>query len=302
MTFNGNEIAVKGKFARIAQFSEEWDVDVESPEAVIQELKERNSGVDIFTFMQRLPESKPRFAYHLEWESVAALPITTYDLWLKKQVAQNSRKKIGYAKRKGVEVEVRELSDDLVRGILEIYRETPVRQGKKNRAYNVTFEEAKRANEPYLDRAVFLGAYYENELIGFLKIVDAGKFTRTMGILGKTAHKDKGVMNLLVAKAVEICVGKGTPFLTYGNYDFGKVGRDTFKDFKQHMGFENIILPRYYIPLSLRGRIILKLGLHRGFVQVLPKFLVRWLIAARQKWYEMKYPDTKQEKQTREVN
>ena len=51
----------------------------------------------------------------MEWESVAAIPITNYEYWLKNQVAQNSRKKIGLAKRKDVELKFCDFNDDLVK-------------------------------------------------------------------------------------------------------------------------------------------------------------------------------------------
>lgn len=289
MDIDGNEIIFRGNFVKIVQFKEEWDIDVDNPELVIKKIK--NSGVraDIFTFQQRLPESKPKFNYYMEWDNYAAIPITSYNNWLKNQVTQNSRKKIGLAKRKGVEVKMCDFNDAFVRSQLQIYHETPVRQFLPNKAYNITFEDAKRANATYLDRAIFLGAYFKNELIGFLKIVNASKFARTMGIIGKVAHRGKAPMNLLVAKAVEICAEKRIPYLTYGNYDFGKLGSNSLKEFKRNLGFENIIFPRYYVPLTTWGKLMLKLKLHNRLVQLLPLALVRFILFLRKKWYEKKY-------------
>ena len=289
MNIEANEIAVVGKFVKTIRFSEEWDIDINNPELVIKELASIGIKADIFTFIQRLPESKPKFKYYMEWDNYAAIPITSYEHWLKTQVSQNSRKKIGLAKRKGVEVKICEFNDDFVYQLLEIYHETPIRQSTPNNAYAITFEQAKKANATYLDRAVFLGAYLGNELIGFLKIVNAHKFARTMGIIGKVAHREKAPMNLLVAKAVEICAEKKFPYLTYGNYDFGKLGSNSLKEFKTNLGFENIIFPRYFIPLNTCGKLALKIGLHKRFVQLLPLKLVRFLLFLRSKWYEKKY-------------
>jgi hypothetical protein len=225
----------------------------------------------------------------MEWESTAALPIKTYEYWLKKQISQNSRKKIGLAKRKGVELRICDFNDDFVREQLTIYNETPIRQMKPDKAYGMTFERAKKANSTFLDRAVFLGAYYKKELIGFLKIVHTKGHTRTMGIIGKIAHRDKAPMNLLLAKAIEICAEKESPFLTYGNYDFGKLGADSFKQFKKNLGFENIIHPRYFIPLTTWGSIMLNFGLHKRFIQLMPLKLVRFLLFLREEWYKRKY-------------
>jgi len=291
MLIDGNEITISGKFIKMAQFKEDWDIDVENPEQVIVKLKESGTKADLFTFIQRLPESKPKFNYYMEWDNYAAIPIKNYDYWSKKQVSQNSRKKIGLAKRKGVEIRICVFNDDFVKEQLQIYHETPIRQNIPNNAYNFTFEQAKKANATFLDRAIFLGAYFENELIGFLKIVDARKFARTMGIIGKVAHRDKAPMNLLVAKAVEICAENKFPYLTYGNYDFGKLGSSTLKEFKRNLGFENIIFPRYFIPLTIKGRLALIFKLHHRFVQLLPLKFVRFLLFLRRKWYERKYAE-----------
>ena len=83
MQVDNHEIISRGKLVKIIQFKEEWDIDVDDPERVISKLKASNIKADIFTFMQRLPESKPKFNYYMEWDSVAAIPITTYENWLK---------------------------------------------------------------------------------------------------------------------------------------------------------------------------------------------------------------------------
>jgi hypothetical protein len=289
MYINNDELVVSGHLVKIAKFRGEWDIDVDDPELAIKKIKNAGVKADIFTFIQRLPESKPKFDYCMEWDSCAAIPIVSYDYWLKRQVSQNSRKKMGLARRKGVEVRIAEFNNDFVNGQLQIYHETPVRQNTPNNMYNVTFDAAKKANATFLDRAVFLGAYIENELIGFLKIVDARKYARTMGIIGKIAHREKAPMNMLVAKAVEICAEKKIPYLTYGNYDYGKLGSETLKEFKKNLGFENIIHPRYFIPLTPWGNLMLRLKLHNRVVQLLPYKAVRFLIFLRDELNKKKY-------------
>lgn len=289
MQIDNDEITISGKFVKIVQFREEWDVDVDDPELVISKLKASNVNVDIFTFRQRLPESKPKFNYYMEWDSIAAIPITTYENWLKNQVVQNSRKKIGLAKRKNVEVRICEFNDNFVKSQLEIYHESPIRQGRPNWDYNIDFETAKKANATFLDRATFLGAFLDEELIGFIKIVDAGIFMRTMGILGKNAHRDKAPMNILVAKAVEICAARKKTFLTYSKFNYGKVGSNSIKEFKRNLGFESILLPRYYVPANTWGALIIKLRLHQSMVELLPTKLIYLLLELRSKWYARKY-------------
>lgn len=289
MFFENKEIIIKGRFIKTVTFKEEWDEDLKDPEKFIENLKDRLTAGNLFTFVQRLPESKPKFQYYMEWDSIAAIPIISYEYWLKKQVAKNSRKKIRLAKRKGVKLRFCDFDDELIKGILEIYHNTPIIQGKPNRQYYTNFETAKKLNSTFLDRAQFIGAFYKNELIAYIKLVNAGKFMRTMGILSKVAHRDKAPMNLLIAKAVEICAEKKIPYLVYSKYNYGKRGSETIKEFKKNLGFESIILPRYYVPLNNWGKLILKFRLHRDFVEYFPEKLIRKLLEIRNNWYEKKY-------------
>ena len=289
MIVDGKEIKITGKLIKAAELKEEWDEDIEDPETFIRLLKSSGMKADVFTFMQRLPYSKPKYNYYREWDSIAAIPITSYENWLKKQVVQNSRKKIGYAQRKGVTIKLIDFNDKLVKGILDIYHETPILQGKPNRQYNTDFEAAKKLNATFLDRSQFIGAFYNDELIAYIKLVSAGRFMRTMGILAKLAHRDKGPMNFLISKAVEICVEKKMPYLIYAKFNYGKRGSETLKEFKKNLGFESIVLPRYYVPLNVWGKIILKMKLHSDFVEYFPKKIIKIAIQLRSNWYSKKF-------------
>jgi hypothetical protein len=279
------EIIVFGKSIRIAQLKEEWDADVDDPETIIRELKHHKVKADLFTFMQRLPYSKPRFNYSMEWDNVAAIPISNYDIWFKKQLHGNPRKKIRKSQRLSVIVKVSNLDDDFINGINDIYNETPIRQGRPYWNYGMNYELTKKENSQFIDRATFIGAYYKDELIGYIRIVYTDRFARTMGILAKNAHRDKAPMNLLIAKAVEVCADKKVPHLVYAKFNYGKIGSDTLQDFKYYNGFEGIALPRYYIPLTTKGKIILSLNLHHGIVGIIPKRLVRILRNMKHQWH-----------------
>jgi len=289
MLVENKGITVSGKFIKIARLKEEWDEGVEDPVVFVKNLKSSGIKADIFTFMQRLPESKPKYNFAMEWDSVAAIPITTYDHWFNKQLQANPRNKIRKAQKKGVVIKRCDFNDKLVKNLMEMCHETPIRQGKPNLEYNIDFETLKKANATFLDRAIFFGAYFNDELIGFLKLVATDNFTRTMGILGMVARRDKAPMNLLIAKAVEICAEKKRSYFVYGKYNYGRLGSDTLQDFKRYHGFENIVLPRYYIPLNIWGKIILKLNLHHSLVELLPKRIIRYLLHERSKWYTRKY-------------
>lgn len=300
--FKGQEIAntaltVKGRFIRTAMVREEWDEDVTDLQAVINTLKRSEVRVDIFTFVQRLPESRPKYDYFMEWDNVAAIPIKTYDYWLTNQITKQSRNRIKKAEKTGVEIRQIFFDEELVRGISDIYNEVPIKQERKNKYYGMDLETVRRLNSTFLERADFIGAYYQGELIGYIKVVYTDRYARTMGILGKEHHRDKSPMNLLLAKAVAMCAEKKVPFLTYAKYDYGKLGSDSLQEFKKFNGFENILIPRYYVPISALGRVMLTLGFHKDVKDLLPQNLAKYLRRARKVLYSIKYSKSKDSKQ-----
>ena len=219
----------------------------------------------------------------MEWESIAALPIKTYDYWLSTQVDSNTRRGIKKAEKKGVEVKTANFDDEFVKGITNIFNETPVRQGKPFWHYRKDFETVKKEMSDRLEKATFIGAYYNNDLIGFIKLLNAGRYADMVEILSKVEHWDKSPNNALIAKAVEICAEKWIPYLVYALWPRGSLG-----EFKRRNGFEKIDLPRYYIPLTVRGQIFLKLQVHHGITGIIPEKLKVRLINLRRKWYASK--------------
>jgi hypothetical protein len=275
-------IAVLGKFLRIATIKDEKWLDdyVKDPGPIIAAIREIKPSVDIFSFSQRLPNAQPEFSFYCEYSNLAAIPVSTYDNWFKKQIKAETRNMIRKAKKKGVTTRLISLDDALVDGIVAIYNETPVRQGKKFWHYGKDRETVGKENATFLDRADFAGAFLGDEMIGFLKLVSVGQYAQVMQIISFMRHRDKAPMNALVAKAVEICAARGLSHLVYG-----EIGNDSLSDFKRHNGFQQIDIPKYYVPLTTKGAAAVRLGLHN------PKELVpQWITAAmrdlRAKWYE----------------
>jgi hypothetical protein len=221
----------------------------------------------------------------MEWDNVAAIPISTYKYWIENQLHPNHRNKVRKANKEGVEVKAVDFNDDFVTSIMRILNEVPMRQGGPFLDYGKDFTTVKSEHITYVDRSDFLGAYFRGELIGYLKIVFAGKFIRTMQILSMIKYRDKAPTNALIAEAVKICSQRKIPFLVYGKYYYGKVGSRSLMEFKSQNGFEHILLPRYYIPLTIWGKMVLKLRLHHGIVGLLPKKLVRLLLDIRKRLY-----------------
>lgn len=280
-------LIVQGKLIKTARIKKEWYEDVEKPESIIRALRNIKAKPDIFTFWQRLPETKPRFNFYMEWEAIAALPIISFDHWWKKQISSSTRNMIRKSTKKGVVVKLIDFNDELVRGITSIYNEIPIRQNKKFWHYGEDFNTVKKAMLRDIDLSDFIGAYYKDQLIGFIKLVYSDKFmnfANTVQCLSMFKHRDKAVTNALIAKAVETCEKNKTSYLAYGEWRIRSLGA-----FLRHNGFESILLPRYYVSLTLKGKIILKLKLHNGIKRILPDNLMERLIGLRTKWYIWKY-------------
>lgn len=251
---------------RIARLDDEWYADVANPALIISGLRADSSfRPDIFTFWQRLPDTQPRYHFPIEWESVAALRISTFANWWEKQISCKTRNMIRKSEKQGVEVKETDYDDEFVRGMTDIFNETPVRQGRPFWHYGKDFETVKREFARFTYRERMIGAYFRGEMIGFMMLGDAGQYALTGQIISKFKHRDKGTNNALIANAVELCERKRWPYLVYALW-----GDTSLTEFKRHSGFQEVRLPRYFVPLTAKGNIALRLGLHRNWKDALP--------------------------------
>ena len=289
LRINDKQIVVTGKLIKIARIKEELYEDIEDPASLIQSLKSSKVRADIFTFWQRLPETHPKFDYYFEWDNFAAIPIKSYDHWLEKQIDRNSRRAVNRSKSSGVDVRKVSPSDEFTKGVVAIFNESPIRQGKKFWHYGKNFEEVKE--EIILrdsDSSEFIGAYCNGELIGFIKLIYTKAYANFAQILSTMKDRDKSPTNALLAKSVEICAEKKIPYLVYERFVYGRKGSDSLSEFKRRNGFEKIDVPRYYVPLNMKAKIALKLNLHHGLAGIIPEKLIIVLLDLRKKWYSRK--------------
>jgi hypothetical protein len=288
----GKDIIVKGKWIRKAVVeAEEWlETEVEDPELCVKLLKAQKSRAlraDIFTFVQKLPATSPKYNYPMEEHSVAAVRITTFKEWWE-NLPQETRKNVRRSQKRDVIVEVRSFDDDLIRGIVEVNNDSPVRQKVPFSHYGKTFEQVKKDQSSFRERSDFICAYLGQELIGFLKIVYRGQVASILQILPRASHHDKRPANALVAKAVELCEAKGISYLTYGMFNYGNKRDSPLRDFKIRNGFEEIVVPKFYVPLTMWGWLCVKMKLHRGLLGILPHGVITAVVQARARWYDFK--------------
>ena len=263
------------------------------PESFVAELKESGLRADIFTFAQRLPNSSPQHKYYFEWENLAIVPITTYSDWWENRVESSVRRAVKKAAKQGLEVRVADFNDEFVRGVCGINDETPIRQGRAFWHYRKGFDEVKLENSTYPGRNTFLGAYYQGELIGFMRLIHAGKLASVVQLLSMVKHYDKRPTNALIAKAVEVCVEQGMSYLMYCNYVYHDPN-SSLTEFKRRNGFEKVLVPRYYIPLTLKGKLALGLGLHVRLVEHIPAPVMSQLLKVRSYWYARRMKTAKE--------
>lgn len=286
MRICGKDIAVLGHFPRIAKIAGEGFQFFENPEAVVSALRVRG-GVDVFTFAQRLPHTEPRHPYPMELDNVAALPISTFDHWWTKQISGKTRNMVRVAEKKGISVAEASFDDAFARGIWEIYNETPIRQGRRFPHFGKDFEAVRAMSATFLDKSIFIGAFFDGELIGFAKLTidDARSQAAVMHILGMLRHRDKSVTNALIAQCVRSCEQRNIPYIVYSNFSYGNKKTDSLAEFKERNGFQRFDLPRYYVPITAAGRLALKLGLHRSLSNYVPEALLAKYRQYRTKWY-----------------
>jgi hypothetical protein len=288
---NGKEIRIKGRLLRTARLEADGYQYIDEPQPVLEGLRRCGARVDLFTFMQRLSETSPKYDYPMEWDNLAALQISTFDHWWTDQIGFKARNKAKQAAKKGVVVHEVPFDDNLVQGIWEIYNECPVRQGRPFTHFGKDLNKVREEEATFLDSSIFIGAFLDSKLIGFVKLVDDEARTQSnlMNIVALIQHRDKAPTNALIAQAVRSCAERQIPYLVYSKFSYGKKRPDSVSDFKKRNGFQQINLPRYNVPMTALGRAALKLQLHRNFSDFFPEAMVSRFREVRNSWYNRKF-------------
>lgn len=284
----GNTIVVAGRRLKIAFIPDEEYMgrELQSPKLCIEELtrmQHRGARADLLTFSQRIPNTVPKYDYRTEWDSIAIVGTRSFREWWER-LPQGARRDVRRAEKRGVVVKVKQLDDDLIRGIIGVNNDSPVRQNKAFVHFGKTFDQVKYDQSSFLDRSDFICAYVGDELIGFLKVAYNDEVASLVQLLPKASHHDKSPANALLAKAVEVCEARGVSYLTYGKYNYGNKRDSSLRQFKVRNGFAEMLVPRYYVPLSSWGSLNLRLNTHHGLLGILPPIVISWGLRARTKW------------------
>ncbi len=127
-------------------------------------------------------------------------------------------------------------------------------------------------------------------MIGFLKVVYRGQVASVLNLSTKDNHQDKRPSNALIKVAIERCTARGITCLTYGFFNYGNKRDTPITQFKIRNGFEEALIPRYFVPLTVPGRLYLKLGFHRGILGMFPNRVILAALAVRAKSYQFICP------------
>lgn len=286
----GKEFLVHKGMVRTLTLRDELSDSPCDPESLIEQIRRARLPFDLFSFLQKLPDTSQKFPYYMEWDNLAVLTISSYENWLRKQVHPNTRTNIRKAARRDLDVHVEPFSDELAAGLVTLFNETPIRRGKRYPYFGYDVAMVKRTWATQLDQSLWVVAYYQGELVGFIKLIMSEGLARTSGTVAREDHRDKCPMNAIFAKCVELCASRGVRLLVYGKFTYGRNGEDSLTAFKKRNGFRKIEVPRYYIPLSRRGCVGLRLGLHRELVDWVPEPLSATYRKVRALWYSRKFP------------
>jgi hypothetical protein len=303
MTDNYAYTTIKGKWVKVPAFKiedktvivtgglmkkaeihdEEWldSEPLNDANVFMQALRRQKIRADFFTFTEGIGSTNPKYRYHLEWDNAAVIDTTDFKKWWEQNLPQVTRKNIRRAEKRGLVTRVFELNETTIKQIFDLYQQIQTKQGAVFAHRGKDLETVRKEISTFARRSGFIGAYYDEELVGFIKLVYMGKKAGIMHIVSKDTDYDKRPANALIAKAVEICNGKGCSLLLYGKYIYGNKTKSGLTEYKRRNGFEKLLFPRYFVPLSFKGRIFILLGLHKGLLGILPPRVINVLLNAR---------------------
>jgi len=269
MSTKENETLVVQKklFFRIAKDNAEYLKNVSPSEELFQKL--RKMGVDIFTFLERkwcfkIPNPKEGWAKAEDNVAIIQTP-SSYQEWLK-VIGKKTRNMVRKAEKSGIRTSIAEPGEKLAKGMWRIYNETPIRQERAFPHYGISLDTIIK-DLTLTRNATYVGAFMQDELVGFVQLIHGDKIAIISQILSLQKYRDKALNNALIAKAIEVCADRGEQWIMYG-----RMGNHPSLDkFKQSNGFSKFQLIRYYVPITKKGRITIRLGLHKEMKDTLPQ-------------------------------
>src|SRR5271156_4501071 len=98
----GKEIKIQGRLVRIARPDGDKYTFLDDPETILAGLRKSRARIDVFTFLQKLPETSPKYSYPMEMDNLAVLPVSTFENWWNNQIRSYPRNRARQAEKRGV--------------------------------------------------------------------------------------------------------------------------------------------------------------------------------------------------------
>jgi hypothetical protein len=289
LKFGDHVITINGSLVKVARIFDAYWLEADKlpdPRVVIEQLRNIDKPPDLFTFTQRVPDETPALEFFHEWDNVAVVPVSSHDHWLRKQVSPAARRNVKGSEKKGVVVRACDFDESYIRGIMSISDESPIRAGRRYWHYGKDFATVEAEQGTYRERSTYLGAFMGSEMIGYLKLVWDTRTAAIMQIVSTLKHRDARPNNALLSEAVRHCAERGVSYLQYERFVYGDKVDSPLTRFKRENGFVRMDVPVYYVPLTTKGHLALRLGLHKGQKDRLPQWLTRPLRRLRDSWHE----------------
>ncbi len=261
-------------FYKVAQYFEplEHSYDIYPKKELLTALSKKN--VDLFSYIDRsfLKKTYNNGGFYKCSETIGLLHTERFDSWLKLLPARE-RTAVRKTIRIGLTTHVVDVDDDFIESAHKIYNETPIRQGRKYSGFGITKEDV-RQKFSNLQTSRIIGAYLDGKLIGLIWVEFGDQVAAMMSFLSLTTYRNKNPNNALIAAAVKLCEEKGYRYLTYGNMGYNP-GLDFFK---KNNGFRRVAVSRYFVPLTFKGQLAIKMNLCRPVEHSFSPTLTRALV------------------------
>ena len=160
------------------------------------------------------------------------------DIYLK-LIGAKSRNMNKKAQKNAIECEIFDWNSKIDE-VFDINRSASTRQGRE---MDKSYRDYPKIIE-YLDeedfKIVYIGAFVEKKLIGYVELYIYGNFAMTNRILGHKEYLRYGVMNLMIKKCVEYGLEYGLEYINYLTMQNRK--NNSLSAFKYRVGFREYSL------------------------------------------------------------
>ncbi|HZY46794.1 MAG TPA: hypothetical protein VFE96_03250 [Candidatus Bathyarchaeia archaeon] len=225
----------------------------------IEEAK--SLGADVLVFCDR-PWLGETVQFPLtDRVEVALLPFNNFDEWFA-GLKKDTRNEIRKGEKRGVENRIiKEFSVTEAQEIVDIFRESPFREGRYFEGYHHWTLE--RVLESFKTNGEFitLTAVYEGKIVGVARTKFRGQVAVINNLLSSLAIRRKiiGVSNSLLATQIKMLGDRGVRYLAYGK--MGVLGG--LDHFRVSNGFQSAMVNYNYVLLTQKAKILAKFKIYQ---------------------------------------